>query len=82
MNVEVGETYKFSFDTDYNTLNGIYKVLSLVSYDQILLDDVDLIESLYGLVGKSDTDLATDLPTIKEEAFYSLENVVSKQIIK
>ena len=77
MNVEVDEVYKFAFKTGFNWLDNIYRVLALVDYDQLLIDDVDLFVSLYNLVGKTQGELEADLPDISKEAYYILEDVVS-----
>ena len=77
MHVELGWTYKFKFITDFNSLNDIYTVVKIYSYEEFLADGLTLVD-LYTSVGKSESDLENDLLTeefnYKSQEIYKLRN--------
>lgn len=77
MHVELGWTYKFTFITDFSSLNDIYTVVKIYSYDEFLADGLTLV-NLYTSVGKSESDLESDLLTeefnYRSQEIYKLRN--------
>lgn len=75
MSITVGHIYKFSFEQDFENLNGIYKVTHAMDYDTLLVDDVDLLKSLFEPANLTDIELQAALPTIKTDTFYRLVTI-------
>lgn len=70
------------FNAAFETLNGIYQVEEIYSYNQILEQEIDLYELLYKLVGKDEeTDLLTDLANYTDGAFFKLKELNGTTII-
>ena len=72
MHVELGWTYKFKFITGFESLNNIYTVVKIYSYDEFLAEGLTLID-LYTSVGKDADDLENDLLT--EEYNYTTQEI-------
>ena len=73
MYMDINKTYAFNFKSGFETLNGIYTVTQKLTYDEIILAGIDLIEELYAKVNKDATDWDADLPTYRYNDFYKLE---------
>lgn len=82
MNIELGEVYKFNFITKFNSLTGIYRADSIIGYDSILENDVDLLETLYTPASLVEADLVTDLPDLAQENFVILISVIDDTIVR
>lgn len=59
----LGTISAYTFTTDFASLNGIYELTELVTYDQAIANGVDFASSLYTPAGVATTQLATDAPT-------------------
>lgn len=77
----IGHAYEFTFDTGFTDLDGIYKVTHAMTYDSVLLDEVDLYVNLYKPAGKSEQDLETDLPDYVDRTFYRFESVIDTTVL-
>lgn len=75
MNIDIGNTYGFRFKAGFTSLNGIYTVTHGLSWDSILLEEVDLFATLYQKAGKTTGDLEADYADLPVESFYRLVNV-------
>lgn len=81
MNIVIGDTYGFRFKDGYTALNGIWTVTHGLSWNSLQLEQVDLYESLYKKVGKTQNELESDKADLSVETFYRLENVADKTVI-
>jgi len=78
--------YEFKFIEPFNTddYNGIYKVLAIYSFDELLINEIDLYSETYEPLGlNKDTDFYPKLPDIKDGKIYKLLKLNEKyEIIK
>lgn len=70
MILELNSRYHLSFSADFSDLDGIYQIIGIFSYGQVLDQEIDLYAQLYELVGKSETDLVAQLSTYQSDTFY------------
>ena len=73
MYIDLNETYKFTFKTDFQSMNGIYKVVQKMTYDEVILAGIDMVEKLYSRVDKDAVAWDEDIKTYRELPFYKLE---------
>jgi len=71
--MDINMSYNFAFKSGFETLNAIYTVTQKLTYDEVILAGIDLIENLYAKVNKDAADWDTDLPTYRYDDFYKLE---------
>lgn len=81
MSVNVGWTYKFTFTNDFSSLNGVYSVVKIYTYDELINDGIDLNEGLYAHVGKTAVELDTDVHLYRNEDIYKLVNPDDSAVI-
>jgi hypothetical protein len=81
MSVAIGNTYGFKFKTGFDSLNGIYTITHGLSWDSLLLEEIDLFATLYEPAGKLQGDLDTDIADLSLESFYRLVNVEDESIV-
>lgn len=75
----VGTTYAFEFTNNFATLNGIYTVLRVMTYDEMLEDSVDLRE-LYTAVGLTEADLEPQVQLFRADKILKLSSIVNSTI--
>lgn len=73
--------YQFSFITSFNSLDGIYKVLRIESYESIVAEGIDLFASLYESNGLTITAFETDIATIRDKRIFKLQSVSDPNVI-
>ena len=73
MYINIDETYNFVFKPDFNTLNNVYKVTQQLSYDEILATEINMVDSLYSRVNKTEEDWIADADGYRSNNFYKLE---------
>ena len=78
MYIEVNESYKFEFIEDFNALNGFYKVVQKMTYDEMLEANVDMANGLYALVNKTEQDWARDADSYRDGFIYKIEELNSE----
>lgn len=61
--VKTGWTYKFAFRKGFESLNGVYTVVKIYTYEELLSENIQLSSSLYALVGKTETEYERDYVT-------------------
>ena len=84
MNIVADKYYKFSFVEDFVTLDGIYKVLQLMSYSEIINETIDMVASLYSKVYAEDAATAAwELARagLIHNTFYKLQSVTDETVI-
>ena len=70
--IETGWTYKFQFVTGFTSLNDIYNVSSIMSFEEMLTLKIDLVQNIYTKVGKTQTDYNQDVNLFKGNKVYKL----------
>ncbi len=70
----VGTTYKFTFQAPFNQYDGIYHVLRIMTFDEVVADNVNLLK-LYTNVSKTEDDFNEDINTIRADRILKLINV-------
>jgi hypothetical protein len=78
MSITVGQIYKFALETDFASLNGIYKVTHAMDYNTLLERDVVLLDKLFVPAGLSDTEYQAALPDLMDDIFYRLVSMDDK----
>lgn len=78
---KVGETCKFVFTEGFSSLDGIYTVISISSLQEWMDLDIDLFETTYEVVGKTEVDLEEDLSILRSEDIYKLKHIETGQVI-
>ncbi len=73
--------YKFTFIANFNSLDGIYKVLRIDSYSTLLGDGIDLFAVLYEPNSLNVTAFENDLPTIRDNRIFKLVDVADENNI-
>lgn len=81
MSVNVGWTYKFTFTNDFSSLNGVYSVVKIYTYDELINDGIDLNDGLYAHVGKTADNLDADVHLYRNEDIYKLVNPDDSAVI-
>lgn len=74
MHVELGWTYSFKFTKDFETLNNVYTVVKIYSYDEFINDNLDLYTLLYSRVAKSYESLEVDVQDYRTQQIFKLRN--------
>ena len=77
----VGEVCKFSFIEAFNSLNGIYRVLSVNTLDELIALEVNITESTYLKVGLTEEDYLLESPEYEDDKIYKLEHVETLDVI-
>ncbi len=67
--------YNFLFVANFTSLDGIYKVLSISSYDALVTDGIDLFKVLYEANGLLEADFESDIDAIRDARIFKLEDV-------
>lgn len=86
MSIHINTVYNFKFGTSegmdsYTSLNGIYKVLDIYSYQRILNEDVDLYTLTFSKVNVSKETFETEIIKYTGDNFYMLQSVLDEDII-
>lgn len=83
MLIVTDKVYNFNFVSPFNALDGIYLVQKIITYEEIVSDQINMVDYLYGKVGLSGEDYNTAQPTYVNDTFYKLEkkNVDEQEII-
>lgn len=70
----IGSVCAYSFEPRFSSLDGIYELTKVSSYDEMLSDGGDLVSSLYALVGLAEADLNVDWTTYQDDRIMRLVN--------
>lgn len=76
--IETSWTYKFQFITGFETLNDIYTVAAIMSFEEMLALNINLVQTLYTKVGKTQLDYEQDVQVYKGKKVYKLVLVGKK----
>lgn len=74
MNIELGWTYKFTFLKDFIIFNGVYTVIKIYTYAELIAEGINLYETLYSPAGKTETEFESDVVSYKQQRIYKLKN--------
>ena len=72
--------YKFTFQSNFSGLNGIYKVLQITSYEVLLTEGIDLFAILYADNGLDQTTFDADIATIRDKRILKLQDVSNTDV--
>ena len=67
-----GVVYKFVFDSGYDCYNGTYRLVKLMTYDEYLNDDGDILVDFYTPNGKDETAVTADLEKLQASKIMKL----------
>jgi hypothetical protein len=71
----VNYAYAFTFETKFNSLDGIYIVKAIYSYEELVKANINLFEVLYESNSLDKTSFNNDIESIRENDVYKLESV-------
>ena len=74
----VGVVYKFTFLDRFTILDGIYRLIKLMTYDEFLEEGGDLLTQVYEPCGLTESDVNDDLETIKASKIMKLKSPETK----
>lgn len=69
-----GVTYYFQFDIGYESTDGVYKVVKVMTYDEYLLDNGDILRDFFMPNGKTQVDLDADIEKVRTSKILKLVN--------
>jgi hypothetical protein len=75
----IGEVCKFTFKPIYNSLDGIYKVLSISKLQEYIDDGVNIIDT-YKATDLDEIQFEIDYPNIKDSYFLKIQNVLDENV--
>lgn len=70
----VGTVYKFTFKSPFNMYDGIYTVLRIMTFDEVVEDNVNLLK-LYVDASLTEEDFDNDINTIRNDKILKLSTV-------
>lgn len=76
MYITPGKTYKFTFVSGFEELDGVYTVLQVLSNAEMLSEQLS-VEDTYTALGKEETEFIVDKPTYVNDPFLKLVHVVT-----
>lgn len=68
----LGSVYQFTFESDFESFNGVYKLVKLMTYDEYLEDGNNLLDDFFTPNGQDETALNEALPTIRASKIMKL----------
>lgn len=71
---EIGTACKYTFTAPFVSLNGVYILRKLMSYEQALVDGIDFVEHLYKLAGRTEEDYDAEWTDHRDGRVLMLEN--------
>lgn len=77
----IGETCKFVFKTKYVSLNGIYKVTSKYTFEELVDQGIDLFKEVYDKIGLDQPTYEADYDSFKDVSFVKLQSVTDEENI-
>lgn len=74
----INHVYRFSFNSTFSSLDGVYKTLQLIPYDDFFGLGIDMVKYLYSKVNKGEEDWLADLSNYSGDVFIKLQNVTDE----
>ena len=75
LKLTVGVVYKFYFQEGYNVVDGVYRLMKIMTFDEALRENADLLHDFYLPNSKDITDYQADLPAIRESRILKLNDM-------
>ena len=72
INLTLGVTYKFKFESRFAQFDGVYTVNKVMTYEEYLNDERNLVDDWYGPAELTEADLTADLEQIQETKILKL----------
>ena len=79
--IAVNYTYNFVLNSELASLNGIYTVNSILSYSDMLAQNLDLFSLTYKPNSLTQDQFNVDLPTIRKERIVKMTSVISSAVV-
>lgn len=74
----VNTVYQFRFTSGFAACDGIYKVLRVMTFDEMISDSINLVD-LYTKVGKLEEDYHKDAASLRTDKILKLEDVTNSE---
>lgn len=77
----VGTTCLFTFTKAFSLLNGVYKTLSIMTFEAALTNNVNFLTSLYTPAGLNQSDYENDYATYRGQNVVEVQSVLDSSTI-
>lgn len=81
MQLKVGWTYKFLFNPEFSALDGVYSIVKIYTYNELLEENLNLYDGLYKHVDKTSEQLDEDVSTFRTDDIFKLVNPDDSEIV-
>ncbi len=81
MILNIGTTYSFTFVTDFQSLDGIYRVRAETTFSDCISSGVDFVSNLYVPAGRTSDDFKNEFVNYKNDKVAVLELVANSSVI-
>ena len=82
MDIITGWTYKFRLTAPFSKFDGIYTVVRIMTFAEMVSDNVNLVETLYIPAGKTQADYELDVDTYRADKILKLVDPTDKSITR
>lgn len=82
MDIITGWTYKFRLTAPFSKFDGIYTVVRIMTFAEMVSDNVNLVETLYIPAGKTQADYELDVDTYRTDKILKLVDPTDKSITR
>jgi len=79
--ISLNRIYGFTFHPEFSALDGVYEVRQILSYDEVVVSQIDMVAFLYSKVGKAESDYDTDRDSYTNDAFYQLRDASDEETV-
>lgn len=80
MVIKPSTTYKFVFNSEFSSHDGVYKVLGILSYDDAINQGADLFKSLYEPLGITESTFNSYLTNLRKDDVLKVESKTTSVI--
>jgi hypothetical protein len=81
MQIAINTNYHFEFDDRFSILNSIYFVERVLTYNDLVNEEIDLFEGLYALIGMSQPTYESELSRYINDVFYKLRDSNTHKVL-
>ena len=78
---EVGATCKFTFTSNFATLNGVYRIRAETTFQDALISGIDFVQNLYVPAGLQQSDFTVDYSNYLPDRVAVLESVLDSSVV-
>lgn len=80
MFITPGITYRLTFTSGFEDLNGLYTVLKLLSHEEMLADELSIL-GFYTAAGKTEEEFTADKLLYKDHSYIKIQSIVDTSLI-